>query len=347
MSKRATGCCAWAVVSALSLAPGGVAGEIVFPGKGWQTRKPEEVGLDPVKLEQFARKVGGDGVVIRDGYLVKTWGDPARRRDWASSCKPVISTLLLFAVHEKRLESVDDPIRPWVRRRWPGKDLIEKDRPMTFRHLADMTGGYARAEAPGTHWGYNDFAISLYHHVMQEVLGASLNKAALERLAPLQFEDGDVFGSRGGAGVNTSPRDFARVGWFWLNEGAWKGKQLLPRELFRAHCKADVPADLPRTMKEGADYLGVGTIGGGTDQGGVGPGVYGFNWWFNTEGADGKRFMPHLPADAFQANGHWGKECMLILPNLRIVVAARGNWGGTNLAHAELLMGAVVAPPGS
>jgi CubicO group peptidase (beta-lactamase class C family) len=318
--------------------------EIVFPARTWAQRGPHEVGLDGDGLERLAQAIGGDGVVIRSGYLVKTWGNPDRRRDWASSCKPVISTLLLFAVKEGGLPSVDAPVRPWIQKRWPDKDLIAKDHSMTFRHLADMTSGYARAERPGTHWAYNDFAISLYRHALEQVLGQSLNDAAVQRLAPLQLEDGDVFGSRGGAGVQTSPRDFARIGWFWLNRGRWQTQQLLPDSWFDEYCRVDVDRQTPRTRAAGDDYLGIGTIGGGSDQTELGPGVYGFNWWFNApldETDESRRFMPHLPADAFQANGHWGRECMLIIPSLKIVVAARGNWDGTDLKNARLLMDAV------
>ena len=73
-------------------------------------------------------------------------------------------------------------------------------------------------------------------------------------------------GSRGGAGVNTGPRDFARVGWFWLNQGNWSGKQLLPSSYFEKYMKPDVPRDLPRTKQNGDDYLGIGSYGGGNDQ---------------------------------------------------------------------------------
>jgi CubicO group peptidase (beta-lactamase class C family) len=316
--------------------------EVVFPGETWQTREPQEVELDAEKLEAFARAVGGDGVVVRDGYLVKTWGRYDRNADWASSSKPVMSTLLMFAVQEKRLDGVDAPVRPWVRRRFSGRDLIDKDRAMTFRHLADMTSGYTRAERPGTHWAYNDYAIRLYASLLEEVFQSSLDEAVRERLAPLSFEDGRIVGSRGGQGVLASPRDFARIGWFWLNRGRWGDRQLLPAELFDRCCRADVPADLPRTKKAGRDYLKSGSHGGGSDQAEIGPGVYGFNWWFNGEGPDGRRFMPHLPGDAFQANGHWGRECMLIVPSLRLVAAARGNWGGTDLPKAKLLAAAVV-----
>lgn len=321
-----------------------VASAPVFPGDSWQYLAPRDVGLDVDRLDEFAKAIGGDGVVIRDGYLVKSWGKPDRRADWASSAKPVISTMLLFAVQEGKLKSVDDPVRPWVRQRWPDKDLIEKDHTMTFRHLADMTSGYSRAEPPGTHWAYNDLAINLYRHVMVEVFGEPLNDAALKRLAALQFQDGDLFGSRNGAGVNTSPRDFARVGWLWMNRGTWNGEQLLPAENFDQFMTPDVSRDLPRTKQNGEDYLGIGSYGGGNDQEFPGQGVYGFNWWFNAKMAGGdEMFLRDLPHDAFCTIGHQGNEVMLIVPSWQLVVAARGNWGGVRLDKTKLLAASVIA----
>ena len=49
----------------------------VYPGKTWQTRKPEDVGLDAAKLEQLRDLVGGHGCIVRHGYLVFAWGDSA------------------------------------------------------------------------------------------------------------------------------------------------------------------------------------------------------------------------------------------------------------------------------
>lgn len=338
----------WAMaagMSVLTACRAALAAETMFPGREWVVRRPEQVDLDPSKLDAFATRVGGDGVVVRNGYLVKTWGDPAKRGDWASASKPVISTLLFFAAEEKRFPSVDASVRPWVQKRWPGKDLIDKDHTMTFRHLADMTSGYGRAEAPGTHWAYNDYAIKLYASLLTTVFDQSLDEALRERLSALAFEDGGVFGSRGGFGVDASPRDFARIGLFWMHRGRWKERQLLPRWYFDEYMKPDVPADLPRTKEAGTDYLGIGTHGGGSDQSALGPGVYGFNWWFNERVPGTDRLLaPGLPRDTVQANGHWGKEVMIIIPSLRMVVAARGNWGGMELGHAQLLMEAVTDP---
>jgi hypothetical protein len=124
----------------------------------------------------------------------------------------------------------------------------------------------------------------------------------------------------------------------WIHRGDWNGKQLLSDELFMAYCRPDVPRDLPRSKEAGSDYLKIGTHGGGTDQDFPGQGVYGFNWWFNSKMANnGERFIPRLPHDAFCTIGHRGKEVMLMVPSWKLVVAARGDWGGVRLDKTRLL----------
>jgi CubicO group peptidase (beta-lactamase class C family) len=61
-------------------------------------------------LEALAEHVRGWGVVVRGGTLVHSWGDHTCSADLASARKPIISTLLLLAVQEGLIESVDEPL---------------------------------------------------------------------------------------------------------------------------------------------------------------------------------------------------------------------------------------------
>ena len=128
-------------------ATGGAAAEAArtFPGRHWETRAPAQLGLQADGLDRLAEVLGGRGCIVKDGYVVKAWGDQAKKKDWASSAKPVLSTLLLFAVQEKKISGVDAKI---VDLGWP---LSDKDRSMTFAHLANMTSGYARPEIGRAH----------------------------------------------------------------------------------------------------------------------------------------------------------------------------------------------------
>ena len=300
----------------------------VFPGSSWATRSVEELGLDRAALEQLranltqnssARESGG--VVVKDGYLVYSWGDFTGSHNWASASKPMVSTLLFAAIHEARVDSVDSLARDWD---W---ELRPEDQSMTFRHLANMTSGYAVTESPGERWAYNDYAIQLYINTLDHVFGTTdhLVTAGTQRiLVPLEFQDGRLFESGKGR-VRSSARDFARVGWMWTNRGAWQGRQLLPTSLFDLYMQADVAASTPRTVtsnSDAVDYLGVGSYGGGVNQTSRGPGYYGFTWWFN-QSTDGSRLAwPSAPADTFQANGRWGKEAVTAMPSLGLLVAA-------------------------
>jgi CubicO group peptidase (beta-lactamase class C family) len=118
-----------------------------YPGTAWETRQPAEVGLSSPKLDALRRLVGGRGCVVRHGYLAYHWGDQTKTADLASAGKPIISTLLLVAVQEKRLRGVDDPVADFEPRL---KTLNGgKDRGITWRHLACQTSGYGLTEPPG------------------------------------------------------------------------------------------------------------------------------------------------------------------------------------------------------
>lgn len=171
-----------------------------FPRGTWTWKRPDELGMLASNLVALRQATGpGSGFVARHGYAVYRWGqDISIKVDWASASKPVVSTLLMFALQEGLIGSVDDLIADW------GWRLKWKDRNMTFRHLACMTSGYALPERPGAVWGYNDYGIRLYKKtVFDRVFGQPTNDVALDpvRLGTLRFQDGDLFGpDRGGYG---------------------------------------------------------------------------------------------------------------------------------------------------
>ena len=74
-----------------------------FPGTRWETRDPAPLGLKLAWLDRLADTLGGRGCVIKDGYIVKAWGSQSEIGDWLSSAKPVLSTLLFFAIQEGKV----------------------------------------------------------------------------------------------------------------------------------------------------------------------------------------------------------------------------------------------------
>ncbi len=134
-------------------------------------------------------------------------------------------------------------------------------------------------------------------------------------MAALQFEDRPFFGSRGGLSIVASPRDFARLGWLWLNQGtSGEGREVLSEKLYVEHIKPGVPADLPRTKIKGEDYLGTGTSGGGTDQTPYGPGcmvsIFGSTSVWPRGCVSGRPF----PRIHIKPTGLWNRDTVTVLP---------------------------------
>ena len=315
--------------------------ERTYPKRLWQTRKPSEVGLNSEKTDTIARLLAGRGCIIRHGYVVKVWGDQSQKGDWLSSSKPVFSTILFFAVQEGKLDSVHSPIKSFE---W---DLTTKDEKMTFHHIANMISGYARPEKPGAAWAYNDYAINLYRltlfdRLFQAEPGKIAN--APQRLGPLQFEDGLSFSKK--ARVIASVRDFSRLCWFWLNKGKWQQKQLLKREFFDKYCRPHVPKNLPHTHKaSNDDYLGIGSYGGGSDHfTKYGPGIYGYNFWFNATGRDHPERLtwPDAPDDTFMTIGAGGNSAVIIPSLDMLIVAAKAKWGRPEPGDSASVMNRVM-----
>ena len=298
-----------------------------FPGTTWPIIAPDSLGLDGSALAAVREELGGRGCIIKDGAVVCAWGDLSERSDWMSSAKPVISTLLLFALHEGVIERVDQPIADF------GWELAEKDRAITFRHLGAMTSGFRRPEPPGEAWAYNDPAIQLYQKtVFDKVFGADPHQVSghPDRLGSLGFEDG-LNWREGKRRLRASVRDFARIAWFWLNRGRWEDHQLLPDRYFDVYVRPQVPKDVPHTQgSEGPDYLGIGSYGGSSDHfTKYGAGIYGFNWWFNGRGRLHPKSLtwPDAPADTYMSIGAGG-NCAAVFPSLNaVLVCAQGNWG--------------------
>jgi CubicO group peptidase (beta-lactamase class C family) len=311
---------AWAAASA---APK----KAVFPGSRWETASPQAAGLDAGSLDRLAERLGGRGCVVRYGRVVKQWGAQEERSDILSSAKPVLSTLLFFAVKENRLKSVDVPLDQL------GWDLEPKDRGITWRHLGAMSSGYARPEGPGQAWAYNDYAIQLYQKTLfDKVFRDDPKTVAMHprRLGALGLEDGLEF-RPANRRISASARDFARLAWFWLNRGKWGRRQLLPRRMFDEYMRPQTPRDLPATAEAPTrDYLKLGTYGGGSDHfTAFGAGIYGFNWWFNRTGRlhPDRSTWPDAPADTIMSIGAGG-NCSVLLPALGIVlVALKAKWG--------------------
>ena len=303
---------------------------IVYPGEEWAVRSPEEAGLDPAGLEALAELVGGSGMVVHNGYLVHEWGDLSHWIDWRSASKPVIATCLWMAV-EDNLCQLDSTVGEFLEGGTP------EDRAITFHDLSNMISGYGLIEPPGEAWAYNDYAVNLLGEVLFVRAHGSLPSVVIpDRLAPLGFRDPILISdTQKGRIKRMSVRDFARIGLLWLSRGIWDGDRLLADAHFDL-VDNQVPPWLPLTAGEGSMSWDFGTFGGPRDQLSWGQGHYGFAFWVNTNG-----LWPGVPADAFQANGSWGRTVCTVIPSLGLVVAGDGDWGHPSSEPLRILAGSV------
>jgi len=296
-----------------------------FPRERWETKSPEGAGLSREKLVALQTLVGGRGCVARGGFMIFSWGELSKSSDVASAFKPLLSTLLLMAVEEGRLSSVDAKVSEFE----PRLKLLNdgKDAGITWRHLASQTSGYGLVENPGEAYSYNDYALALYYDTLTEkVFGTNGTAVLTTRLAgPLQFEDRYTFDAfnrteRHGR-LALSCRDFARFGLLCLRQGRWIERQLVKPESIAMAIQSPLPPDFPRTSGKEAPMLsGQRTVGGTRNITPVGPGYYSFNWWLNRTNALGQRLFKDAPPEAFIASGHGGKRVLFLVPSLDVVV---------------------------
>ena len=276
-------------------------------------------------MQALQSHVGGCGVVIRHARLAFQWGDIAKPHDVASAMKPLLSTLLLFAIQEQRLAGPDEPVarfEPRLRDHNSGKDAA-----ITWRHLASQTSGYGLAEPPGTAWAYNDYAIALYYDTLTSRVFQEDGTALLRRLLaePLHFQDPCTFDAfrraeRRGR-LEVSVRDFARFGLLVLREGRWEERQFLRPDLVRMTLQSPVPPGLPRTSGQESDLLpGQRTVGGTRNITPIGPGFYSFNWWLNRTNAAGQPLFVDAPPDTIVASGHGGQRVLWLFPSWDLIV---------------------------
>jgi CubicO group peptidase (beta-lactamase class C family) len=205
--------------------------------------------------------VRGDTLVY-EGYFNGAGHDTVQTS--MSMAKSVLSALVGMAIGEGRIGSVDDPITRYVPELAERDRRFDK---VTLRHLLTMTSGlryeedggpwaddtatyYAPdlrklalegteiVEAPGRRFHYNNFNPLLVGLALERAVGTPVSAYLESRLwRPLGMEaDGSwSLDSRASrfekmeSGLNARAADFARFGLLFARDGAWRGRQLVPR----------------------------------------------------------------------------------------------------------------------
>jgi CubicO group peptidase (beta-lactamase class C family) len=237
-----------------------------------------------------------DGVILFEEYYL---GNSEEQQHISFSvAKSFVSALLGIAIDEGKITSIDQAVTDYVPELkgtgYDGvriKDILQMSSGVKFNEdYADFNSDinrFSRATAFGT--SLDEFSSSLvrerepgiYHHYVSidtQVLGMLLTRVTQRSLSdylaekiwqPLGMEypsywlaDDDGMELALG-GLNVSLRDYAKLGWLYLNKGKWGDRQIVPRQWVID----SVTPDSPRLMP------GEGNPRSSSSDG------YGYQWW--------------------------------------------------------------------
>lgn len=120
------------------------------------------------------------------------------------------------------------------------------------------------------------------------------------------FEE-DLKGTpQGGSMVYATPRDFAKFGWLFLNDGCWNGQRLLPEGWVQA---ATTPSEAFVSLAPEKEKT-----------------PSGYSWWLNRATPSQMKPKPweDAPDDTFAALGHWGQR-IIVVPSEDVVIVRTGD----------------------
>ena len=225
------------------------------------------------------------GRIVLDAYYAPYTADMPHVIN--SSTKAVVATLLAMAYKDGLLDRFDHPAMDFFSDRNIA-NLDERKKAITVQHLLNMTSGldwdegYAggreqslhdmtaspdwvqfildrpMAHAPGEVFYYNSGGSHLLSAIVAKIAGKSTADYAQEKLfGPLGIAQ--PFWRRdpqqvpiGGFGLAMKPRDMAKIGYLYLRNGEWAGRQLLPADFLEAVSHATV--DMKSRFEPGLRY---------------------------------------------------------------------------------------------
>ena len=266
-----------------------------WPTNRWRRDEPENHGVDPGMLSQadeIIRTAMPDVtgfVVVRGGYIVhERYFDSKYDREQPirirSVTKSVTGALIGIALAEGHLESLDQTLGELIPDKIPdGADPLTST--ITVRNLLTMTAGWAwdigtdyqRLIAsenwleytlsqpvwytPGSFFAYNSGGSHVLSVIVTEVTGQDTADYVQEKLfTPMgisrpRWERSPQDEAIGGFGLDLTPRNMAKFGYLYLNNGRWNHDQLVPAEYVAAST----------TYQSSGDSTGLA--------------AYGYQWW--------------------------------------------------------------------
>lgn len=275
-------------------------------------------------------------LVVRNGYLIAEAYffpyDGKQPHDLASVTKSLTATLVGLAIAQGKIKSVQEPMLSFFKGRKFANPDPRKER-ITIEHLLTMSAGLdcaGRGEPalwgmlsasdnvqymldrpviaePGSTYGYCSGGMHLLSAILTQATGLRAEAFAQKYLfGPLGIRSAnwpqDPQGINHGFGnLHLLPRDLAKLGLLFLNQGKWDGQQIVPAEWLKAATSSHIKT------------------------GGAGTSDYGYGW----------RVPPSGNAVAFEASGRGGQQ-LSIVPSKNTVIVFNG--GGFSTGEAMKLV---------
>jgi len=340
-----------------------------YPSRsGWQYRAPEAEGMDADKIGDaiafhraheskaprdlrrahdltFAREAYGDplgpfqsrgdptGIIVRHGYIVSEWGEPARVDMTFSVTKSFLSTVVGIAYDRGLIHDVNEPVKNYVQGEYFASDHNSR---ITWDHLLRQTSDWEGTlwgkpdwsdrppkdipfeqyihrvhNAPGTSWKYNDTRVNLLAlsalHVWRRPLPQVLRESVMD---PIGASNVWRWYGYDNSWVNIDGVMVQSV-----SGGGHFGAGMFIHAYDMARFGL---LTLHRGRWNGQQILSEQWVKWALTPTGPNPG-YGFmNWFLNT----GRKALPSAPANVFYHEGN-GANVIYVDPDLDVVAVVR------------------------
>ena len=243
-----------------------------------------------------------------------------------SATKSIGSILTGIAIDHRFITDENNRIYPYFQKHEPDEKWDDKIKNVSLKTLLTMTSGFdcddhkipgfecernmyktndwveyalnlPMAYQPGEHWAYNSSSLILVSEIISETSKMSIpdfaNKYLFEPLGITDFQWG--FSPKGRAFIagnaKMKPRDMAKIGYMFLNDGKWKGKQIISKEWIEESTRAHTTADTSEK--------------------------YGYLWW------SGKTVINNQYIEGYWAEGNGG-QYIFVFPTLDLVAVFTG-----------------------
>ena len=219
--------------------------------EGLQAIQSQNIGIDSLLVIR-------NGSVVLDAYFYNPY-DGTFPHDLASVTKSVMTTLIGIAADQGKIQ-LDQPVVSF----FPDRTIANRDARkgiVTVRHLAGMMNGFESGcmaddegtlnamraspdwvqaaldrkmvREPGIEFCYDSPGMHLLSAILQKATGmTALDFARQNLFEPLGIRDviweSDPQGFTHGWGdLHLKPKDAAKLGYLWLNNGLWEGVQIV------------------------------------------------------------------------------------------------------------------------